>query len=75
MTNQESAPRRGDYSTQRLSQRYRFADPNMDLFFSALWAGDRREGYPSARHSTLLRKSSTATGTPGRTRSNIRAKC
>jgi pimeloyl-ACP methyl ester carboxylesterase len=22
-----------DYSTQRLSQRYRFADPNMDLFF------------------------------------------
>jgi pimeloyl-ACP methyl ester carboxylesterase len=33
MTNQESAPRSGDYSTQRLSQRYRFADPNMDLFF------------------------------------------
>uniref|UniRef100_UPI003F79BC21 alpha/beta hydrolase family protein n=1 Tax=Chitinophaga sancti TaxID=1004 RepID=UPI003F79BC21 len=24
-----------DYSTQRLSQRYRFADPNMDLFFLA----------------------------------------
>lgn len=22
-----------DYSAQRLSQRYRFADPNMDLFF------------------------------------------
>jgi len=34
MTNQVSAPpRSGDYSTQRLSQRYRFADPNMDLFF------------------------------------------
>lgn len=25
--------RGADYSTQRLSQRYRFADPNMDLFF------------------------------------------
>jgi hypothetical protein len=24
---------RGDYSTARLTQRYRFADPNMDLFF------------------------------------------
>jgi pimeloyl-ACP methyl ester carboxylesterase len=33
MTNQESTPRGEDYSTQRLSQRYRFADPNMDLFF------------------------------------------
>ncbi len=33
MKSQESAPRSEDYSTQRLSQRYRFADPNMDLFF------------------------------------------
>ncbi|KAF4618397.1 hypothetical protein G7Y89_g14906 [Cudoniella acicularis] len=33
MANQENAPRSEDYSTQRLSQRYRFADPNMDLFF------------------------------------------
>jgi pimeloyl-ACP methyl ester carboxylesterase len=33
MTNQESTPRSEDYSTQRLSQHYRFADPNMDLFF------------------------------------------
>jgi len=33
MTNPESPPRSGDYSTQRLSQRYRFTDPNMDLFF------------------------------------------
>ena len=33
MTNQENAARSEDYSTQRLSQRYRFADPNMDLFF------------------------------------------
>lgn len=28
-----TSPDGGDYSTQRLSQRYRFADPNMDLFF------------------------------------------
>ncbi len=33
MTNQESTLQSEDYSTQRLSQRYRFADPNMDLFF------------------------------------------
>lgn len=33
MTNQENAPHRRDYSTQRLRQRYRFSDPNMDLFF------------------------------------------
>ncbi len=33
MRSQGTAPRSKDYSTQRLSQRYRFADPNMDLFF------------------------------------------
>ncbi len=33
MKSQESAQRSEDYSTQRLSQRYRFVDPNMDLFF------------------------------------------
>lgn len=33
MTKQDHSPRGGDYSTQRLSQRYRFNDPNMDLFF------------------------------------------
>ena len=33
MANQEIASRSGDYSTQRLTQRYRFADANMDLFF------------------------------------------
>ena len=32
MTEQNSMLR-GDYSTARLTQRYRFADPNMDLFF------------------------------------------
>lgn len=32
-TKQENAPRSEDYSTQRLSQRYYFADPNMDIFF------------------------------------------
>lgn len=31
--NEQTAPRSADYSTQRLNQRYRFADPNMDLFF------------------------------------------
>ena len=33
MSSQKSTVRGADYSTQRLSQRYRFADPNMDLFF------------------------------------------
>ena len=33
MANQENVSRREDYSTERLSQRYRFSDPNMDLFF------------------------------------------
>ncbi|KAH8647214.1 Alpha/Beta hydrolase protein [Xylariales sp. PMI_506] len=33
MANQENAHRRGDFSTSRLNQRYRFNDPNMDLFF------------------------------------------
>lgn len=33
MTNQSTTRREADYSTQRLSQRYRFDDPNMDLFF------------------------------------------
>lgn len=33
MANHEKVTRSEDYSTQRLSQRYRFADPNMDLFF------------------------------------------
>ena len=30
---QTNTPRSEDYSTQRLSQRYQFDDPNMDLFF------------------------------------------
>ncbi len=33
MSKQEIATGGEDYSTQRLSQRYRFSDPNMDLFF------------------------------------------
>ncbi|KIW16611.1 hypothetical protein PV08_03799 [Exophiala spinifera] len=33
MASQKEAPRGEDYSTQRLRQRYRFTDPNMDLFF------------------------------------------
>ena len=33
MSKQETAAAGEDYSTQRLSQRYRFSDPNMDLFF------------------------------------------
>jgi pimeloyl-ACP methyl ester carboxylesterase len=33
MANQENTSRSGDHSTQRLSQRYRFADSSMDLFF------------------------------------------
>ncbi|VVD92353.1 2,6-dihydropseudooxynicotine hydrolase [Pandoraea communis] len=33
MSKQEIAAGGEDYSTQRLSQRYRFSDPNMDLFF------------------------------------------
>lgn len=33
MAHQDSMSSSQDYSTQRLSQRYRFADPNMDLFF------------------------------------------
>jgi len=33
MANQANNTAREDYSTQRLSQRYRFSDPNMDLFF------------------------------------------
>ncbi|EHY60725.1 hypothetical protein HRR83_000494 [Exophiala dermatitidis] len=33
MASQEETPRDQDYSTQRLRQRYRFTDPNMDLFF------------------------------------------
>lgn len=33
MSNHSNPARHGDYSTQRLSQRYRFDDPNMDLFF------------------------------------------
>ncbi|PVX85791.1 alpha/beta hydrolase family protein [Paraburkholderia unamae] len=33
MANQQTMSSSQDYSTQRLSQRYRFADPNMDLFF------------------------------------------
>lgn len=38
-----------DYSTQRLSQRYRFADPNMDLFFSAHLDGGRLADYLPVR--------------------------
>lgn len=33
MADHEATPRGEDYSTQRLSQRYYFTDPNMDLFF------------------------------------------
>ncbi|KAL6248789.1 hypothetical protein RBB50_003851 [Rhinocladiella similis] len=33
MASQEEPTRGQDYSTQRLRQRYRFTDPNMDLFF------------------------------------------
>ncbi|TKI06722.1 alpha/beta hydrolase family protein [Martelella alba] len=33
MSTRNARPGGEDYSTQRLSQRYRFADPNMDLFF------------------------------------------
>lgn len=33
MANQRTMTDNFDYSTQRLKQRYRFADPNMDLFF------------------------------------------
>lgn len=33
MNHNERTQRSQDYSTQRLNQRYRFADPNMDLFF------------------------------------------
>lgn len=33
MSKQETGTGAEDYSTQRLSQRYRFSDPNMDLFF------------------------------------------
>jgi len=33
MTDQNNINRDEDYSTQRLTQRYRFGDPNMDLFF------------------------------------------
>lgn len=52
---------RGDYSTARLTQRYRFADPNMDLFFLGALGWGRRAGFRWAKPFILRRTLRTVT--------------